>query len=194
MVRFYLPLFLIFATGIAASFVGCEGIGGQGTREGRLQVWLKDSPSQEFDEFQVTIDRVELIGYGVDGESTLLVLSDQPLQYDLMDEGVTSLLIDTALPPGRYDQLRLVVREGANAMFVNGSRRNIPISSTAGLNVTLPSIEIGTSGDVVRMTVDFDIEQSFVELGSGSEYSFSPKLRAEEVLVNGRPAGVDAAT
>ena len=152
MVRFYFPLFVLFAAGIAASFFGCEGMRTDGAPSGRVQVMLKDSPLDGVEELRMTIDRVELIGVGADGESTLLVLSDEARQLDVRQwqDGEAQLLADASVPPGSYDKLRLVLSDLTTVSFYDGPRRDVRVTSDSGLNILVPSIDINSAGDVAH--------------------------------------------
>ncbi len=187
MIRSYLPLLLIFGVSIVVAFGGCDGFRNNSGVSGRLQVFLTDTPTDAFDEVLVTIDRVELIGNDAAGESMLLVLNDMPQEFDLLQlqEGIAAQLADAQIPGGRYDRLRLIVGDDADVRLVDGSRVIIPSTAEAGLKVTFPPIEIDSANDLVQMTVDFDVHESFIAADDSGTYIFKPVVRAEGIVVNG---------
>lgn len=188
------PFLFILIFVIAGIFVGCESLRNDGEVRGRVEVRLTDAPLDEFDEVLVTIERVELLGRGADGESTLLVLSDEPQVFNLLElqHDVSAPLADVDIPAGRYNQLRLVIDEEADVQMKNGPRVRIPSGDKTGLRVVFPSFSISADRDVAQVTVDFDVNDSFVNAGSSGTYIFKPVVRAHALVVNGEDVEIDA--
>lgn len=193
MFRSLLSTILFLTLLIAVGIAGCDTLQNDSRVTGRVEVLLTDAPMDDFDEVLVTIDRVELLGVDSSGESTLFILSDERREFDLLQlrNGVTAQLADADIPAGSYHQLRLVVDRDADVLLKDGSRLKLPSGSESGLKVIFPLFEVRSDSDVIQVTVDFDVNDSFVQAGSSGMYVFKPVLRAESLVINGEAVAVD---
>jgi hypothetical protein len=160
----------------------------------------------------VTVDRVELVGEDAededgddsddgsdddgsdddngddDGEDGITTLTDSTRQIDLLQlqDGNTALLADgVTVPEGEYSQLRFVLGS-ENYVVVDGSRQalEVPSAQQSGIKIILPEVEIENDGDRLEVTLDFDVEESFIDQGNGT-YRFKPTIKVKNVFVNG---------
>lgn len=195
MLRNVTSLLLASGLGVVLILAGCDAFSNNRSVEGRVNVLLTDNPLEDFNEANVTIRRVELLGTDTSGETTLIVLSDESQIFNLLElqNGITAPLAESGVPAGRFNQLRIIVHEDAEVLMVDGTRETLKVPSGAqtGIKVFFPYFDIASDADVVTLTVDFDVEDSFVKAGASGKYLFKPVLKAEAMVVNGDPADVD---
>lgn len=186
-----LPVSMVAAMVLSLVLVGCDFLGSNEPANGRLIVHLTDAPLEDFQEVHVTISRVELIAS--DDETAAVVLSDAEQVFDLLQlqNGVTAFLAEKEIPEGSYSQLRLFVAQDADVLMTDGSRVVIPSGEQTGIKVVFPEFEISSDGDVVELTVDFDVTDSFVKAGQAGFYVFKPVLKAYAMVVNGETVDVE---
>lgn len=172
----------------AFALTGCDILSSDDAVHGRVRVHLTDAPLDDFTEVNVEITRVELLG-----EDDVYVITDEAQVYDLLQlqNGVTATMGEAEVPAGRYHQLRLIVSDEAEVRYVDGSEVKIPSGQQTGIKVIFPSFEIEEEGDVVELTVDFDVNESFVKAGESGQYIFKPVLKAEALVVNGVDVDVE---
>ena len=138
----------------------------------------------EIEEASVTIAGVELVGE--DGSYTL---SGEEQEIDLLalEDGVPADLALEEVPPGEYDQLRLDVTD-TRLLLSDGAEPTLKVPS-GKIKLLLPDFEIEEEGDEADITVEFDVEESFVKAGKSGKYIFKPTVRARSVEVNGEELG-----
>lgn len=154
---------------------GCDFLGASST--GTLRLHLTDAPFP-YDlatAANVTIDRVEIVpdtdgDDAEDEEGSPTVLSEEEQEFNLLElqDGVTALLAETELEAGSYTQLRLIVSE-ASVVFEDKIRFELKVPSGAqtGIKILLPDFEVEEDG-VTELTLDFDVDESFVVQGNPS--------------------------
>ncbi|MFN8176896.1 MAG: DUF4382 domain-containing protein [bacterium] len=134
---------------------------------GTLVVRVADTP-YPFDliaSAEVTIDRVEAHVLSADHkESAFYVLSEEPRTMNLLDlrGGVTELLVQSEVPIGRLDEIRLHV-VSATVTLEDGRRfdLDVPSGMQSGLKVFC-SPPVDVAGDLTtELLLDFDVSQSF---------------------------------
>jgi hypothetical protein len=147
--------------------------------KGVVRLYLVDAPAA-FEEAWVTIRRVEVSTGDEEGEESWLVLADEPGPFDLLtlQDGVSALLGETALTPGAYGQLRLIIDD---AYVVSGGEilpLRIPSAAQTGIKIDLNvEIEAGTAYSVV---LDFDALESIRQHGNGP-LMMSPVVHVQSV-------------
>ncbi len=174
-----LMLLLLAATGCDSAEPASET-----RQESHIRVLLTDALADEIVEAHVIIERLELIGQGE--RVTLLADEAQPFDLLTLQDGVTAPLADLDIPDGTYTQLRVIVNEAASVLFEDGTVETlkVPSGSQSGIKIPLPALELNE--DVVEVTLDFDVSQSFVKRGnSGKGYIFKPVLKPLAVVING---------
>ena len=182
-----LALLLLLAVPLGLS--ACDALGDDDGGGASLEVLLTDAPLDDAVSADVTIERVELRA----GDGRTFVLSDRDRHYDLLrlQNGVTRELATARLDRGvTYDQVRVVVGENATLTMADGAVYDlrIPSGSSSGIKLDLPEIDVNPSLTRVSITLDFDLEDSFVTLGPHDDphgFLFKPVLRVQSVSING---------
>jgi len=178
--------------------IGCDDSSPEAAGSARVQLLLTDAPFP-FDlvsEANVVITDVMLKGGGADS----VLLSDDAQPFNLLDlqNGVTAPLADLEVAAGTYSQLRIKVADSATVVLTDASEYDlkIPSGSQSGIKVLLGNIELA-DGDLAQITVDFDVEDSFVVQGNPDTpagikgFIFKPVIKAKTVVVNGEDIPVE---
>jgi hypothetical protein len=156
---------------------------------GTLRLALADAPACGYDSVHVTVDRVRVhqsaSAAEADGGWVDIALA-APRRVDLLTltNGVLEELGQTALPAGRYTQMRLVLAPNsaaaplANAVQPTGAAEialDTPSGTQSGLKMNV-DIEVLPSS-VADFVIDFDACQSVVPRGNSGQYNLKPVLR-----------------
>lgn len=196
-------LALTFVLGGALALVGCDTVGTSesSSDSGQFTVKLTDAPGDIL-EANVTITRVSVVptddsSSGDAEEGGIEVLSEDSMSVDLMQlqDGVTETLGQIEIPEGSYSQIRLVTSRHATAYYedANGEKQQaelmLPSADETGIKVNFQEITIDDSQDEVEVTLDFDVQESFVKAGQSGTYIFKPVVQAQSVSVNGQNTG-----
>jgi len=201
---------LALVSGLALLLTACGGGGGggdgtAGAGTGTLRLALTDAPACGYDKVNVTIDRIRVHQSGSAAESDAgwseIVLSPAK-RVDLLGltNGVLAELGQTALPAGKYTQLRLVLAENGGATpFANSV---LPTGATAEVALTTPSaqqsgLKLNTHIEVAAnqmadFVIDFDACKSVVSAGNSGKYLLKPVLKVIPRYVSGVSGVVDA--
>ncbi len=217
---FALSLALSFAV---AAMISCGGstTSSSNPTTGTVKTYLSDPPtcSMNFDHVYVTVTKVEanISDTSNSGWQTLVDLTNSPQQVDLLTLNPTAtqgfcgtlyLLGSKALPPGKYQQIRLILLanntppssgpssdacgtgNGWNCVVPNGgSPVELQLSSQAQTGIKIPASQIAnggltvTAGQSTDFNIDFQTCASIVRQGNG-QYRFKPVLHAGEVSTN----------
>lgn len=172
---------------------GCDSTGDLSTAEGQFTLRLTDAPAA-LDSAVVTVDRVNLVSEEAEEEEDedeeaegVITLTDSARTIDLLQlqNGVTETLATTTVPEGEYTQLRFVLGS-ENYVVVDGTQQSlqVPSGQQSGIKIVLPEVEVENDGDQLEVTLDFDVEESFVQQGNG-QYLFKPTIQVKSVSVNG---------
>lgn len=161
-----MPIFALLLGFGLLNLNGCDLFGSSDSAgEGRVRVLLIDNPFP-FDlvaEANVTISHVELIGD--DGRYVIL---EEDREFNLLElrDGVSALLGEVDLPAGTYSQARVLV-DTASVEMKDGRTfgLKVPSGSETGIKVLLQGLEI-EEGMEATLTLDFDVNQSFVVQGN----------------------------
>ena len=180
---------------VAALTAGCADSG-----EGSASVYVKDAPTDEFDEIHVVFTKVEVHAAGEGGDeddeddaggdgnetdnSTAgwkVLFSDAAgVDVDLLNASGTqaAFLGEAELAAGRYTQLRVAVKSAYG--MANGTQ--VPLTLSSGtLKLNHPfTVE---SGAETRLVLDFDLDRSLHQQGNGA-WRMTPvvgSVTAEEV-------------
>jgi len=193
----------VIAVGIAA----CGGGGSNAT--GTLRLSLTDAPTCGYDNVWVTVEKVRIhassTAADTDGGWSEVVLAT-PQRIDLLTltNGTLLPLGQTALPAGKYTQMRLVLGSTSPSGSPNGTLAN-SIKPTGGQEVALttPSalqsglkmnVDIDVAADTVAdFAIDFDACKSFVKAGSSGQYLLKPVLSVIPILSSKIVGWVDPA-
>lgn len=158
---------VILLVGITA-LSGCDLFTANDTGPAQMNVKLTDAPFpfDMIDSTKVTIDRVELV---TAEDSIITLYKDVSKTYDLLrlQNGVTADLASADVPAGTYSQVRLHVVDNATLVDTSGTSYTlfVPSGTETGIKINLDGMTLdpGTEG---TLTLDFDLEDSFVLQGS----------------------------
>jgi len=200
---FYFPtrllLGLAVALGGALTLIGCDTVGTSGSTDegGQLSVLLTDAPGDIL-EANVTIERVAVVpstdtASGDADKGGLEVLSKDTMDVDLMQlqNGVTKALGSITIPEGNYSQIRLKTARNATVYYedANGDRQKadlmLPSADETGVKINFKEFTVGSAQDSIEVTLDFNVQESFVEAGQAGKYIFKPVVHAQSIVANG---------
>lgn len=183
---------LVLLAGLVV-WTGCDSSGLQSEARGQFVVHLTDAPA-DLQEAVVTVDRVDLVPEDAEEDADeaddegIITLSDQTRQINLLNlqGGVTETLADVTVPEGTYTQLRLILGDDNYVVLEDGSEQDltVPSGQQTGIKIILPEVEIEDDGDQVEVTLDFDVEESFIQTGNG-QYLLRPTVKVKSISVNG---------
>jgi len=190
----YLSTLLLAAVASIGLLTGCDS---SQTAGGTMTVKLTDAPGDIL-EAEVTIERVAAVretdasnGTAMEGGTSILTDSSFTVDLTTLQGGVTELMGEVQLDPGTYNQIRLKTAKQATVMYENSNGEpaeadlQLPSASETGLKINFDPVELDSEGDRAEVTLDFSVEESFVEAGTTGTYVFKPVIDAEAVVVNG---------
>lgn len=194
---------LLLAVGLVL-YAGCDAVDSTGTNEGgQLEVYLTDAPG-DITEATVTIERVAIVpaddtSDGGAEEGGVSVLDVDAFTADLteLQDGIDTLMADVTLPQGTYSQIRLVTAREANVFYEdeNGDEQEanlrLPSAQETGVKVNFPEFTVENESDLIQITLDFNVEESFVKAGESGSFIFKPVVQAEALVVNGENEDVE---
>lgn len=199
--------------GIALSLVAAFALGAcdespTGDDAGSMSLMITDAPG-DFLEAVVTIERVELLREGEEGEEengdgNRIVLLDEPWTGNLLElsNDVAELTDEITIPGGSYSQLRFIISggcievetdDGSDVYASSGYTEcgtadgDLQMTSlpTSGLKINLPG-GFRIDGDRRIVLVDFDVSESFGHVaGNSGQWVMHPVIRATEVVLSG---------
>jgi hypothetical protein len=174
--------------GIVAGCGGGDGISGTGSSAGSLRVSLTDAPSCGYDAVNLTVQKVRVHQSataleGDAGWADIVIATPRPVDLLSLSNGVLDELGQTALPAGRYTQLRLVLAaNGNNAPWANsvvptgGSETALDTPSAQQSGIKL-NVDIDVPADkLVDVVLDFDACKSVVKRGNSGQYNLKPVI------------------
>lgn len=155
------------------------------TQSATITMHLKDGPGH-YDAVWLNIQRVEVT---MEGHNSVSLTPYRMGMYDILRfrNGLDTLLLRSSFPPGKVNQIRLILGDG-NAVVVDGVTEPLttPSAQESGLKINLKeTFEAGKSYDV---WLDFDATKSIHTTGSG-KYMLKPVIRAYSKLTDGRIKG-----
>ena len=183
------------ALAIAASFAlascgggGGGGIGGTGSAQGTLRLAITDAPSCGYDAVHITIEKVRVhrnidAADGDAGWSEIVLSPARRIDLLALSNGVLQELGQTALPAGKYTQLRLVLAANGtatpppNSVVPTGeveTALTTPSAQQSGLKLNT-NIDVA-SDQVADFVLDFDACKSVVKRGNSGQYNLKPVI------------------
>jgi hypothetical protein len=176
-----------------------------GAGNGTLRVLLTDAPACGYDSVFVTVQEVRVhldAGAAESATGWRSIALEPPRRIDLLTlgNGLLTELGRTALPAGRYTQLRLVLAENstpnplANAVKPTGAAEvalSTPSAQQSGLKLQT-GIDV-TSGRQTDFVLDFDACESIVRAGNSGNTILKPVLRGMPLMTSGVQGRIDAA-
>jgi hypothetical protein len=152
--------------------------------QSNITVLMTDAPGN-YTAVMIDIQRVEVTGDGGDA----IILSTNAGIYNLLDfaNGVNTIIATGDLLPGTISQIRLILGPN-NTVTVDGVVHplNTPSAEQSGLKIQVHRVfEPGVSYSIL---LDFDANQSVVELGNGG-YNLKPVIRVIDQAISGSIKG-----
>ena len=157
------PAVMLFVLATAFTLSACDGVMGTSSEgSARLNVRLIDAPFpfDLVDSVVVTISSVEVIG-----DEGRVTIADDETSFNLLDlrNGVSALLGSVDVPAGTYSEARLTV-DDASVFLKDGREFDLDVPS-GRIKVLLDNLVV-EDGQVVTLTLDFDVNRSFVVNGN----------------------------
>ena len=165
--------------------------------KGRLEIYLTDSSEkykandlETYSAVYITVSRIQVHlaedGEEGEGEWIELELNNGEKIFDLINlknEGLSVLLSEVELAPGKYTQIRLFVKDASVDIEEgdNGVPVEIPSADQTGIKLIHP-FEI-IDGEETVLTIDFDAEKSIIKTGDGS-YKLMPVIKVVTVYID----------
>lgn len=204
----------LFTILLVAFFIlsSCSDSNDTGSDMGSLNIQLTDAPFPHdlVAEANVTIFKVDARNKEANidsseegkiqegGESSFVVLMEGEIQVNLLEltNGVTETLVDTEIPVGSYDLVRLYVK-GINVVLTDGTTFDlkVPSGEQSGIKVFIkPGITV-TGGLTSDLLLDFDVSRSFVPQGDAKNlkgilgFNFKPVIKASNMSTSGTLEG-----
>lgn len=174
-------LFLALLTSFSIFLTSCS----EEPSTSQISVRLVDAPG-DYDE--VNIEVVDVMVNRENGWESLGNIT--PQVYDLLKltGGIDALLVDTEIPSGRINQIRLVL--GENNSIVKDKETfplETPSAQQSGLKLNVHQDLIG--GVKYNFILDFMVDKSIVNTGSG-KYSLKPTIRVSTEALSGAISGM----
>jgi hypothetical protein len=148
---------------------------------------LTDGPGN-YDHIYLDIQQVVVT---MAGGSPITLNIAHPGIYDLLtfSNGLDTLLVETDLPAGTIEQMRLVLGPN-NSLVETGNPTpfplNTPSAQESGLKLNLNQTFV--AGNSYTIWIDFDAAKSILQTGAG-QYKLKPVIRAYSALTDGRIKG-----
>ncbi len=176
---------IFLASLVMVLLAACGGSSSSPTGPGAMTVHLVDGPLAGYQELNVHIVSVEILGSG--GWITLGT-PDRTINLLRLVGGVEESLVGGAtLPAGHYGQMRLMLGAGNTVKLADGTVQ--PLTVPSGLQT---GIKLVVSFDVAPGTtkdawIDFDAAHSLlvVQAGASGQYHLRPTVWAYDKLVTG---------
>ncbi|MFK7811316.1 MAG: DUF4382 domain-containing protein [Maribacter sp.] len=208
-------IFSIFVVVCSTLLISCSDSNDSARDYGKLSVLLTDAPFPHdlVAEANVTIFKVDARYKGdlkldtqaidstdmnieTDKGKPFVVLMENEVQVNLLEltNGVTKSLVDTDVPVGTYDLIRVYVK-GINVVLTNGLSYDlkVPSGSQSGIKIFIkPGLAVngGLSSDLL---LDFDVSKSFVAKGGGQDitgFNFKPVIKVSNMSTAGTLMGM----
>lgn len=183
----------------AALLIGLSACGGGGdggiSGTGVMRLSITDAPACGYDHVYVTVEKVRVHQSATaaedDPQGWSEVVLNPAKRVDLLTltNGVLEPLGETALPAGRYSQLRLVLADnGASAPWANsvvptgGSETELttPSGQQSGLKLNV-QMDV-PAGKLADFALDFDACKSVVKRGNSGQYNLKPVVSVIPLL------------
>ncbi|MCM4164481.1 MULTISPECIES: DUF4382 domain-containing protein [unclassified Arenibacter] len=196
-----------------AAFIGCTDNNDESAKMGKMSIRLTDAPFPHdlVAEANVTIFKIDARNIAMESDtetegemadetgSPFTVLMEQEIEVNLLDltNGITETLVDTEVPNGTYDLVRVYVK-GINVVLTDGTTYDlkVPSGEQTGIKVFIkPGITVAgnLSADLL---LDFDVSKSFIAKGNIKDlagitgFNFKPVIKACNLSTAGSLAGM----
>jgi hypothetical protein len=125
-----------------------------------------------------------------------VVLMEEEIEVNLLEltNGVTEMLLDTEIPAGSYDLIRVYVK-GVNVVLNDEMSSTydlkVPSGEQSGIKVFIKPDLVITSGLSADVLLDFDVSRSFIPRGnirnavSFNGFNFKPVIKVSNLTTAG---------
>jgi len=164
----------IAAASCLVGMLGCsdhQGSSGLRAGTGHLTVHLTDAPGA-YDAVNIVITGVSVRHDGEDEGWEDLAMEANTFDLLLLRDGELTTLALGDLPPGHYDQLRLLLGEGSNVV-VEGVTHPLTVPSGTSSGLKLKGEFDVVEGENRELILDFDAARSIHQTGNG-KYMMRP--------------------
>jgi len=189
---------------LVLTLAACGGGGGGGAPSGSLRMALTDAPVCGYDAVNVTVQRVRVhqsagAADGDAGWQEIILSPARRVDLTTLTNGVLAELGQTALPTGKYTQVRLVLAANdattplANSVKPTGLAEvalNTPSAQQSGLKMNA-NIDVAAN-QTADFVLDFDACKSVVQAGASGNYNLKPVVTVIPRLSSGVVGFVDA--
>ncbi|SKB44780.1 DUF4382 domain-containing protein [Maribacter arcticus] len=187
--------FNFFSIMLLASFamvVSCSNGDDMSSDTGKMTILLTDAPFPHdlVAEANVTIFKIDARNKDEETDDSFVVLMEQEIKVNLLEltNGITETLVNTDVPVGTYDLVRVYVK-GVNVVLTDGTSYNLDVPSGEQTGIKLfikPGLTVngGLSADLL---LDFDVSRSFVAKGDSKDlagitgFNFKPVIKASNM-------------
>ena len=196
-----------------AMFTSCTDSNDESAKMGKMSIQLTDAPFPHdlVAEANVTIFKIDARNIEMESDteaegemadetgSPFTVLMEQEIEVNLLDltNGITETLVDTEVPIGTYDLVRVYVK-GINVVLTDGTTYDlkVPSGEQTGIKIFIkPGITVAgnLSADLL---LDFAVSKSFVPKGNIKDlagitgFNFKPVIKACNLTTAGSLAGM----
>ncbi|KNZ33669.1 MAG: hypothetical protein AD742_05670 [Methylibium sp. NZG] len=174
---------------------GIEGTGAApGPTDGTMRLSITDAPACGYDAVNLTIEKVRVnqsAGAADADAGWYEVVLPAPKRVDLLTltNGVLEELGQTALPAGKYTQMRLILAANGGATPLANSVKPIggvetalttPSAQQSGLKL---NVDLDVAPDqIADFVIDFDACKSVVKRGNSGQYNLKPVVAVIPVV------------
>jgi len=126
--------------------------------------------------------------------SPYITLMEDEIDVNLLEltNGVTETVVNTDVPVGSYDLLRIYVK-GVNVVLKDGTTLDLKVPSgfQSGIKVFIKPPLTVQGGLTADLLLDFDVSRSFVRRGNSPlGFNFKPVIKASNMSTAGSIAGL----
>jgi hypothetical protein len=197
---------LLCASSVLVLLSACGGGGGDSStpasRQGTLKVSLTDAPACGFDQVNVTVEKVRVHssadatgGTGEAGWSEVTLNPARKINLLDLTNGALTVLGQTPLPAGSYQQVRLILADNktsprANSVIATGKPEEVELATPSATQSGYKIVGGFTvaEGALVDLVLDFDACRSVLVRGNGA-YQLKPVVTATTLDVAGKIEG-----
>lgn len=189
-------------------FISCSDGNDTSFDTGRLSILLTDAPFPHdlVAEANVTIFKIDARNKDAHAEvemtdempeeedASFEVLMEEEIEVNLLEltNGVTETLVNTDVPIGSYDLVRVYVK-GINVVLKDGTTYDlkVPSGEQTGIKVFIKPSLIVKGGLSTDLLLDFDVSRSFVAKGDSKDlaaitgFNFKPVIKASNMSTAG---------
>ncbi len=154
---------------------------------GHLRMKLIDAAAS-YHSVVLTFMRLEIHKKGSAADLDWRVVTQQISRYDvlLLHNGVNAILVDTDVPVGTYDQVRIIF--GPCEVNVNGATQQVAIPAAIANGFMLNYEFVVEQGKLFQLTFDVDPGRS-IKSPTPGEYDLTPVFRVQATSLSGSIAG-----